>query len=94
MADRAAPGRPTLIALTILSFQGSWNEFLHPLIAVPNDQDLRTLPVGLALLRGAQGEALDYPVLLGASLLKTIPVASIYLHLPALLHPRRRGVRG
>lgn len=71
----AAPG---LIALTILSFQASWNEFLHPLIAVPNEQSLRTLPVGLALLRGAQGEALDYPLLLGASLLITIPVAIIF----------------
>lgn len=72
----AAPG---LIALTILSFQGSWNEFLHPLIAAPSDPDLRTLPVGLALLRGAQGESLDFPLLLGASLLITIPVAIIFL---------------
>ena len=71
----AAPG---LIALTILSFQGSWNEFLHPLIAAPSDPDLRTLPVGLALLRGAQGESLDFPLLLGASLLITIPVAIIF----------------
>lgn len=69
---------PALIALTILSFQGSWNEFLHPLIAAPSDQNLRTLPVGLALLRGAQGESLDYPLLLGASLLITIPVGIIF----------------
>jgi multiple sugar transport system permease protein len=69
---------PGLIALTILSFQGSWNEFLHPLIAAPSDPDLRTLPVGLALLRGAQGESLDFPLLLGASLLITIPVAIIF----------------
>jgi multiple sugar transport system permease protein len=71
----AAPG---LIALTILSFQGSWNEFLHPLIAAPSDPDLRTLPVGLALLRGAQGESLDFPLLLGASMLITVPVALIF----------------
>ncbi|NED94287.1 carbohydrate ABC transporter permease [Phytoactinopolyspora alkaliphila] len=71
----AAPG---LIALTILSFQASWNEFLHPLIAAPSDPDLRTLPVGLALLRGAQGESQDFPLLLGASLLITLPVALIF----------------
>ncbi|WP_129668233.1 carbohydrate ABC transporter permease [Phytoactinopolyspora endophytica] len=71
----AAPG---LIALTILSFQGSWNEFLHPLIAAPSDPDLRTLPVGLALLRGAEGQSQDFPLLLGASVLITIPVAIVF----------------
>jgi len=69
---------PGLIALTILSFQGSWNEFLHPLIAAPGDPSLRTLPVGLALLRGAFGEQLDFPLLMGASILTTIPVAIIF----------------
>lgn len=72
----AAPG---IIALTILSFQGSWNEFLHPLIAAPGDPDLRVLPVGLALLRGAFGEAQDLPVLTGASILTVIPVAIVFL---------------
>lgn len=71
----AAPG---LIALTILSFQASWNEFLHPLIAAPSNPDLRTLPVGLATLRGFGGENLDFPLLLGASLLITVPVAIIF----------------
>ncbi len=71
----AAPG---LIALTILSFQGAWNEFLHYLIAAPADQALRTLTVGLALLRGSQGQGLDFPVLLGASILTTVPVAIIF----------------
>jgi multiple sugar transport system permease protein len=69
---------PGLIALTILSFQGSWNEFLHPLIAAPSEPSLRTLPVGLALLRGAFGEQLDFPLLMGASVLTTIPVAIIF----------------
>ncbi len=71
----AAPG---LIALTILSFQGSWNEFLHPLIAAPSDPSLRPLPVYLALLRGAGGENLDFPVLMAGSLVTTIPVAIIF----------------
>lgn len=69
---------PALIALTILSFQGSWNEFLHPLIAAPSAPELRTLPVGLALLKGSFGESLNFPVLMGASVLTTIPVAIIF----------------
>lgn len=69
---------PGLIALTILSFQGSWNEFLHPLIAAPSDPGLRTLPVYLAQLRGQGGEGFDFPLLLGGSVLTTIPVAIIF----------------
>lgn len=69
---------PGLIALTILSFQATWNEFLHVLIAAPGAAELRNLPVGLALLRGAFGQTLDFPVLLGGSLLTTIPVAIVF----------------
>lgn len=69
---------PGLIALTILSFQATWNEFLHVLIATPGRNDLNNLPVGLALLRGAFGQSLDFPVLLGGSLLTIIPVAIVF----------------
>ena len=44
--------RPAVITLTILATVGVWNEFLHPLIAA-NRNELRTLPVGLSILRGA-----------------------------------------
>ena len=71
--------RPGLVTLTILSFQASWNEFLHPLVAVPGEPSLRTLPVGLAQLRGQLGEGLDFPVLLGGSVLVTLPVAVVFL---------------
>lgn len=69
---------PGLIALTILSFQATWNEFLHVLIAAPGRNDLNNLPVGLALLRGAFGQSLDFPLLLGGSLLTIIPVAIVF----------------
>jgi multiple sugar transport system permease protein len=42
----AAPGMATL---AIFAFVGAWNDFLWPLI-VTNSDDMRTLPVGLALL--------------------------------------------
>jgi len=75
MLPVAAPG---LIALTILTTQGAWNEFLHPLIAAPADPDLRTLPVGLALLRGAFGEANPWNTILAGALITTIPMAIIF----------------
>jgi ABC-type glycerol-3-phosphate transport system permease component len=42
----AAPGMATL---AIFTFVGAWNDFLWPLIVTSSD-DMRTLPVGLALL--------------------------------------------
>jgi len=70
--------KPGLIALTILSVQGTWNEFLHSLLAAPSNPDIRTLPVGLALLRGAFGESNPWNTLMAASLLTTIPMAVIF----------------
>jgi multiple sugar transport system permease protein len=71
--------RPALIALTILSFQGSWNEFPHTLVAVQNPE-LFTLPRGLAdLVSGSLGAGTQYPLKLGAALLATIPVAVIFI---------------
>ncbi|MET7706742.1 carbohydrate ABC transporter permease [Micromonospora sp. NPDC005413] len=71
--------KPALITLTILSFQSSWNEFPHSLVAVQNP-DLFTLPRGLAdLVSGSLGKGTQYPLKLGAALLATIPVAIIFV---------------
>ncbi|GAB3083278.1 carbohydrate ABC transporter permease [Micromonospora schwarzwaldensis] len=71
--------RPALITLTILSFQGSWNEFPHSLVSV-QDPDLFTLPRGLAdLVGGSLGKGNQYPLKLGAALLATIPVAVLFV---------------
>ena len=69
----------SLIALTIATFQGSWNDFQHPLIVITVNQDLYTLPLGLALLRGNMGQNLQWNVLMGASMLTTLPMALIFL---------------
>jgi multiple sugar transport system permease protein len=71
--------RPALVTLTILSFQGSWNEFPHTLVAV-QDPSLFTLPRGVAdLVSGSLGSGTQYPLKLGAALLATIPVAIIFV---------------
>lgn len=71
--------RPALITLTILSFQNSWNEFPHTLVAV-QDPALFTLPRGLAdLVSGSLGGGTQFPLKLGAALLATIPVALIFV---------------
>jgi multiple sugar transport system permease protein len=71
--------KPALIALTILMFQGSWNEFTHTLVSV-QDPGLFTLPRGLAdLVSGSLGAGTQYPLKLGAALLATIPIAIIFV---------------
>lgn len=73
--------RPALITLTILSFQGTWNEFLLPLIVVRASPDLWTLPFGLSTLGrgGAGGQTFDYPVMLAGSILTIVPVAIVFI---------------
>jgi multiple sugar transport system permease protein len=70
--------RPGLITLTILSFQGSWNEFQMFLVAT-SDPQYNTLTTGLAKFSSGQlGSGTQYPVTLGAALLSTIPVAIVF----------------
>jgi multiple sugar transport system permease protein len=73
--------RPALLTLTILSFQGVWNEFLMPLIVVRASPDHWTLPFGLSTLGrgGAGGQTYDYPVMMAGSILTIIPVTIIFL---------------
>lgn len=71
--------RPAVVALVIFSFQGNWNEFMHPLIVINTNKDLYTLPLGLALLRGDLGNNLQWNAILAGSMLTTLPMALIFL---------------
>ncbi|MFO7664096.1 MAG: carbohydrate ABC transporter permease [Chloroflexota bacterium] len=70
--------RPALVALIIFSFQGAWNDFMHPLIVITTNQNLYTLPLGLALLRGGMGQNLLWNSLMAGSMLTTVPMAIIF----------------
>ncbi|MGL5909145.1 MAG: carbohydrate ABC transporter permease [Phycicoccus sp.] len=71
--------RPALITLTILSFQGSWNELAHFIIAT-DDPDLYTLTRGVAgLTSGGLGSGSQFPISMAAALLMTIPTAIVFI---------------
>ncbi len=71
--------RPALITLTILSFQGSWNELAHFIIAA-NDPKLYTLTRGVAsLTSGGLGSGSQFPITMAAALLMTIPTALVFI---------------
>ncbi|MGC4112022.1 MAG: carbohydrate ABC transporter permease [Nocardioides sp.] len=70
--------RPALITLTILSFQGSWNEFSYFLVST-SSPDHFTLTTGLAqLTSGSLGKGNQYPLFMGAALITTVPVAVLF----------------
>jgi multiple sugar transport system permease protein len=75
MLPLAAPG---LIALTILSTQGAWNEFLHILIARISRPELATLPVGLAGISAAFGEAPPWNTMTAGAVITIIPIAVVF----------------
>lgn len=69
-------GRPAMATLAIFSFLGSWNDFMLPLIAV-NDNDMRTLPVGLMIFLGRY--SMQYGLVMAAAVVATIPVLVMFL---------------
>jgi len=70
--------RPALLTLTILSFQGSWNELPHFIVS-RQSAELNTLTTGVSTLVGGQLSAGNqFPLKLGAALLMTIPVAVVF----------------
>ncbi len=71
--------RPALITITILSFQGSWNELPHFIIAT-DDPNLFTLTRGVGqLTSGGLGSGNQFPISMAAALLMTIPTALVFI---------------
>jgi multiple sugar transport system permease protein len=70
---------PALATLGILSFLGSWNNFLWPLV-VAQSEDKFTLPVALALYSVGQN-ATQYGLLLAGSVVVVVPIIVVFLAL-------------
>jgi multiple sugar transport system permease protein len=69
--------KPSLIALTIFSVQGSWNEFTAFLVATDKPQ-YKTLTLGLAQFQGGLGSGSRYPLILGAAVMVTAPIVILF----------------
>ncbi|MBD1538949.1 carbohydrate ABC transporter permease [Arthrobacter sp. S13_S34] len=67
--------RPILFTLAIFSFQWRWNDYIWPLIVL-NDPKWYTLQVALRSIVGA--ENIDWPVLLGASVISILPLVLVF----------------
>lgn len=67
---------PVLATLAIFIFQGTWNEFLWPLVVTASDE-MRTIPVGLAAFVGQYSTA--WGQLMAGSVIALLPVLIIYV---------------
>lgn len=68
--------RPALVALGIYTFQGTWNDFLWPVI-VTTTQDMYTLPLGMAMFR--YEFKVEWTMLMAGSIMIALPMLIIFL---------------
>lgn len=68
--------KPVIATAAILSFLNTWNEFPLALVLVRSNK-LKTMPIGLTNFVGSY--TVDYPLLLSALVVSTVPVIIMYL---------------
>ncbi|GAF21132.1 MULTISPECIES: carbohydrate ABC transporter permease [Shouchella] len=74
--------KPALVALGIFTVLASWNDFMWPLV-MTNSADMRVLSVGIANFEGQYST--EYPLLMAAALMSTIPMLLMFLFLQKYL---------
>ena len=70
--------KPALATLGIITFLGSWNDFLWPLLVL-RDRSMQTLQPGLRTLQGAY--TMEYGSMLAGAMVVAIPVLILYVFL-------------
>jgi multiple sugar transport system permease protein len=68
--------KPALATLGVITFLGSWNDFLWPLLIL-KDRMLQTLPPGLRTLQGAYTS--EYGLMMAGAVIVAIPVLLLYI---------------
>ena len=70
--------KPIVVTLAVLTFLGSWNDFMWPLIVL-TDHDVQTLPVALAALSSEHVQ--DAELMMAGAVITVLPVLLLYLAL-------------
>lgn len=68
--------RPTLAAFFIFSFVYHWNDYFWPLVMTTDDA-VRTLPLGVALLR-EQGTGVRWHIVMAGNVLLSLPALAVF----------------
>ena len=69
--------RPIMITFGLFSFLWKWNAYLWPPI-VTNSERMRTLPIGLAMLRVQEGMT-EWNVLMAGTVFVLMPVIIVFI---------------
>ena len=69
---------PALVTTGLLAFIGAWNEFLFALTFTLSN-DVRTVPVAIALMSGATQYELPWGNIMAASVIVTVPIVGLVL---------------
>ncbi len=70
-------GKPALAAVAIFTFQGAWNDLLHPLVYMPTVPNT-TLTVGLAFFQTQLTLGGRFTVLMAGALISILPLVIIF----------------
>jgi cellobiose transport system permease protein len=68
--------RPALATLGIITFMGSWNDFLWPLVVL-KDRSVHTIQIAIKNLNGAYYS--DFAMILAGTVLATVPILIVFL---------------
>jgi sn-glycerol 3-phosphate transport system permease protein len=69
--------KPTIIAFSLFSVVYHWNDFFWPLVMTTNDA-VRTLPVGVAMLR-EEGTGARWHIIMAGSMFVVAPVLAVFV---------------
>lgn len=67
---------PTLVSLFLFSFVSHWNDYFWPLVMTTDDR-VRTLPLGVALLR-EQGTGVRWHIVMAGNTILSAPVLAVF----------------
>ena len=67
---------PTLVSLFLVSFVFHYNDYFWPLV-MTTDDTVRTLPLGVALLR-EQGTGVRWHIVMAANVILSVPVLALF----------------
>ncbi|ACL68801.1 carbohydrate ABC transporter permease [Halothermothrix orenii] len=72
--------KPALGALTILTFQGAWNDFFLPLVVITSPMDRFPLTVGLLSFRRIYGAGgMDWGPVLAGAIISALPIIILFV---------------
>jgi len=72
--------KPALGALTILTFQGVWNDFFWPLVIITSPMDKFTLTIGLLSFKETYASgAFDWGPILAGAIISALPIIILFI---------------